>query len=88
MAVFSEMKSMVWGFGLAVTLLCFIDFIGGFRIGLDAAWIEIESLFYRVCDFSLDNRFRGFSDPACRIVFALSLHALILFLVHFTECMY
>ena len=27
-------------------------FIKGFRVSLDAAWIEMKSLFYRACDFS------------------------------------
>ena len=29
-------------------------------MGPDAAWIEIGSLFYRACDFSLDNGFSVF----------------------------
>ena len=27
-------------------------FIGGFRVSLDVAWIEMKWLFYRACDFS------------------------------------
>ena len=43
---------------------------------------------FRTCVFSSDSGFRGFSGPACRILFALSFHTLDLFIVHFTECMY
>ena len=35
-------------------------FIGGFRIGPDAAWIETGSLFYQACIFSLDSGFSEF----------------------------
>ena len=44
----SDMKSAVWGFGVLRSggyFVLFHAFIGGFRIGLDAAWIEIKSSF-------------------------------------------
>ena len=46
---FSEMKSTVWGFGVLRSggyFVLFHSFIGGCRIGLDAVWIEIKSLFF------------------------------------------
>ena len=45
----SEMKSAVWGFGVLRSggyFVFFHAFIGGFRIGPNAAWIEIKSLFF------------------------------------------
>ena len=43
-----------------------------FRFGPDAAWIEIESLFYWVCDFSLDSGFSGVQDMNMQDFRALS----------------
>ena len=48
------------GFQIGGYFVMIHAFIGEFRIGLDAAWIEIESLFYWACDFSLDSGFSGF----------------------------
>ena len=59
-------------------------------MGPDAAWIEIGSLFYRACDFSLDSGFSGFQAQLSR--FSLHYHVFFscinMFRVHFTECMY
>ena len=49
-------------------------FIGGFCIGPYVAWIEIGILFYRACDFSLDNGFSGFQDTNSHDLFVLSFH--------------
>ena len=45
----SRMKSPVWGFGVLRSggyFVLFHAFIGGCRIGPDAAWIEIKRLFF------------------------------------------
>ena len=46
-----EMKRAVWGFGVLRSGGYFVlvhAFIGGCRIGLDAAWIEIKSMFFEL----------------------------------------
>ena len=48
------------GFRIGGYFVMIHAFIGGFRIGPYVACIEIGSLFYRACDFSLDNGFSGF----------------------------
>ena len=48
----SEMKSAVWGFGVLRNGGYFIilqAFIGGCRIGPNAAWIEIKVYFSNLC---------------------------------------
>ena len=60
MAVFSEDEERSLGFRIGGYFVMIHAFIGGFRIGPDAAWIEIGSLFYQACDFSLDSGFSGF----------------------------
>ena len=47
-------------------------FFGGFRVSPDAAWIEIKSLFYQDCDFSLDSEFSGFQVTNLQDFFVLS----------------
>ena len=40
-------------------------FIEGFRVSPNAVWIEMKSLFYRVCDFTVD--LEDFKTQTCRI---------------------
>ena len=74
------------GFGVLRSVGCIVlvhAFFARFRISSDAAWIKMKSMFYRDCDFSW---IVGLEDFLCIIMF--SFHALILFRVHFTECMH
>ena len=48
------------GFRIGSYFVMIHAFIKGFQIGPYVAYIEIGSLFYRACDFSLDSGSSGF----------------------------